>query len=108
MVLRLRYPPPEGLVEAGDQVRYRRRNPRHRQADNPARDRLALNLPCLSLRDISVACLFEDRPERCGDAVGIRLSDEDRVLAVEVLDVIYLVPPFGDRVRRGVTMAVQD
>jgi hypothetical protein len=108
VVLRFRHPSAEGLVEAVDQVRYRRRNPWHRQADKTAGDSLALNLPCLPLREIPVADLFEDRPERGDDALGIRLANEDRVLAVEVLDVIDLVPAFGGRVRRGPLMAVQD
>ena len=74
----------------------------------PLADRLALDLPRLPLRDVSVADLFEDPPERGGDSSASWRAGEDRVLAVEVIDVVDLVPPVGGRVRRGAGMAVQD
>ena len=107
-MLRSRHPSPEGLVEAADEVRHQRRRPRHRQADKAPADSLALNLPRLALRDVSVADLFEDLPERGDDPLRVRLADEDRVLAVEVLEVVDFIPPVGGGVRRGALMAVQD
>ena len=108
LVFRLCHPGPERFVETLDQVRYQRRGPRHCQADKPAGDRLALNLARRPLRDVSVTYLVEDLPERGSDALGILLAGEDRVLAVEVLDVVDLVPPVGGGVRRSIPVAVQD
>ena len=55
---------PENFVEAADEVRHQRRRSRHGQADEAPADRLTLDLPRLTLRDVSVARLVEDLPQR--------------------------------------------
>jgi len=62
----------------------------------------------LPFRDISVAHVIEDRPERLHHASHVWLADEDRIRTIEVLDVVGVVPLVGGGVRRGSGMAIQD
>jgi hypothetical protein len=78
-----------------------------RQADEPAGDRLDLDL-LLPFRDIAVAHFIEDHPERCHDARHVWLQDEDRLRAIEILNVVGVIPLIVGRVRRGGGMGVQD
>ena len=68
----------------------------------------APDLPRLALRDVSVAGVVEDLPELRGDAVGFDLPDEDRVLAVEIVQVVDILPPIRGGVRRRALVPVQD
>ena len=107
LVLWLRHPWPYQIVEPSYQVRHPRGDTGHRQADEPAGDRFGLDLP-RPFRDISVAHLIEDHPERLHDARHVWLADEDRRGAIEVLDVIGVVPLIDGGVRRGGGMAIKD
>jgi hypothetical protein len=66
-----------------------------------------LDLP-LPFRYLSVAHLVKDHPERIHDALHVRLTDEDRGLTVEILNVVGVIPLVGGGVRRGGGMAIQD
>jgi hypothetical protein len=99
------HPSPEYLVETRDQVRYQRRGARHREADDPAVDLDALDLARLFFRE---AGLTENLLEGGGDAIGIWVPGENRVLPVEVVDIIDIGPLIGGGIRRSVLEIVQD
>ena len=69
---------------------------------------LALDIARLALREVSVPRVVECLPERVGDAVGVLLVGEDRVLAVQVIKVVDVIPPVGGGVRRGALVVVQN
>ena len=62
----------------------------------------------LPLSHVPIADLIEDHREGIRDAGRVRLTDEDRVRAVEVIDVVGVVPLVHGWVRRGGGMAVED
>jgi hypothetical protein len=60
LVIRLGYPGPQVLVEAGHQVRHQRRRRRYRQADKTPAELFAPDLPRVTLRNVAVADVVED------------------------------------------------